>query len=334
MSPFRTKQSDITPEVKTASWSNDAAIISDIRRTVFIDEQGVSPEEEWDNLDQDDSCKHLLAYVTSKPENKPEYLGTARILSNGQIGRVCILKSYRNQGIGKLLVQAAMLLGFNNNQNPLKNTLFLYAQVTSLHFYERLGFESEGEIFLDAGIEHKKMCFQNTLPHRTKLFSEYYSDRVHRLTIPNDFCLHLILQTSITRRDVSILCKELRPDMYNNPVFIENLSVIARANRHSKIRILIQSPIAKLSPYHGLITLAKRLPSRIEIKKVDHSVELNGEAYAIFDDTSLVYFNDEDSLVGFANYNARPESKRLLESYNYLWDKRSKPDPDLRVLSL
>lgn len=321
-------------KVKSASWTDYAAIISDIRRIVFVDEQGVSPEEEWDKLDQDNSCKHLLAYVISKAEDKPEYVGTARILGNGKIGRVCVLKNYRKQGIGALLVRAAMLSEFNKNLNVLNNALFLYAQTTSIPFYERLGFESKGDIFLDAGIEHKKMCFQNTLSNRADLFSEYYNDSVNRLTIANDFCLHLIQQASITRRDVSILCKELRPDIYNNASLIEILSIVARSNRHSKIRILIQKPIAKLSPYHGLIALAKRLPSRIEIKKVDNGVELNGEAYAIFDDNSLVYFNDEDKLIGFANYNARAESKHFLENYNYLWSKRSKPDPDLRVLSL
>ena len=59
-----------------------------------------------------------------------------------------------------------------------------------------------------------------------------------------------------------------------------------------------------------------------------------GKSYAIFDDKTLVYFNDEDNLIGFANYNARAEAKHFLENYNYLWSKRSKPDPDLRVLSL
>lgn len=329
------KNTDKAFTVIVAPWSGYSDALSEIRKTVFIKEQGVSPEEEWDEADADQSsCTHLLAYLQSANNKTPRYVGTARILNSGKIGRVAVLKEYRNLGVGKRLVHAAIIAGLSHGFVKSEQHFFLSAQVSSIPFYENLGFETDGETFMEAGIAHKKMHSQNTAENRSILFGEYYQDTVNRLAAIDDFNIHMVQQASITQRNINILSKELRSDIYSDEDLVENISKIVRTNRQSKIRILIHSPVTHSAQHHRLIALAKRLPSRIEIKKIDRDIELNGEGYTIFDEQRITYFNDEDSLIGFANYEARAECKHFMENYNYLWTKRSSPDPDLRVLSL
>jgi ElaA protein len=120
-----------------------------LRRVVFIDEQGVSPEDEVDGCD--DEAIHLLAIADGAP------VGTARILLGsdyGKIGRVCVLTEARGEGIGAGLIRAAVE---RLRAMPGIVEARLGAQTHALGFYERLGFVSFGIDYLDAGIPHRDM---------------------------------------------------------------------------------------------------------------------------------------------------------------------------------
>ncbi len=141
----------MTPHVRVADWNNahDQRALRRIRQQVFIDEQRVPVELEWDG--QDTQALHFLA------EKDSLALGCARLLRhNGQgaqIGRMAVLPAYRGQGIGAALMQSVL-----NQATTLGITqLFLHAQVPVIGFYQRFGFVAEGEIFLDAGIRHRTM---------------------------------------------------------------------------------------------------------------------------------------------------------------------------------
>lgn len=120
-----------------------------LRRTVFIDEQGIAEPDEWDDLDGE--AIHLLAWQGNRP------VGTARILQSGdigKIGRVCVLPDMRGTGLGAALVRAAVerlrsLPGITHAR--------LGAQVHATGFYEKLGFTISGEEYDDAGIPHRDM---------------------------------------------------------------------------------------------------------------------------------------------------------------------------------
>lgn len=122
-----------------------------VRMKVFVEEQKVPP---WDEIDaHDDTAMHFLV------EDNGVIVGTARLIDygdgTGKIGRVALLPEYRGKGIGRDLMWYVMGAGFR-----LFHTLILDAQLTVIPFYEKLGFEAEGEIFLDAGIEHRRMRIQ------------------------------------------------------------------------------------------------------------------------------------------------------------------------------
>lgn len=121
-----------------------------IRYDVFIKEQHVPEELEIDELET--AAEHMVMYENEQP------VGTGRIYEceKGvyQIQRVAIDKRYRGQGIGFLLMKE---VENHIGKKQANAEMVLDAQIHALPFYEKLGFVSEGPVFMDAGISHKKM---------------------------------------------------------------------------------------------------------------------------------------------------------------------------------
>ncbi|MGE8405472.1 MAG: GNAT family N-acetyltransferase [Pseudomonas sp.] len=136
--------------VRLADWHKDNADIRRIREAVFIAEQNVPAELEWDSDDND--AIHFLAV-------EGDYaIGTARLLLDGQIGRVSVLKDWRGLKVGDALMQAAIV----EAQGRDLSQQMLTAQVHATAFYERLGFRVVSEEFLEAGIPHVDMVRDST----------------------------------------------------------------------------------------------------------------------------------------------------------------------------
>jgi predicted GNAT family N-acyltransferase len=131
--------------VRVADWHKDIADIRRIREAVFVAEQQVPPELEWDA--DDATAVHFLAC-------EGDYaIGTARLLPDGHIGRVSVLKDWRGLKVGDALMQAAIS---EAEKRGLKKQQ-LSAQVHATAFYERLGFKIVSDEFLEAGIPHVDM---------------------------------------------------------------------------------------------------------------------------------------------------------------------------------
>ncbi|HIE78947.1 MAG TPA: GNAT family N-acetyltransferase [Candidatus Thioglobus sp.] len=116
-----------------------------IRYEVFINEQNVPEELEIDGLDGE--AKHVLTFVDGVP------MGTGRILSDGHIGRVAVLKNYRGLGIGKSIMKELIKCA----QDMSLEKVWLSSQWHAHSFYLDLGFVCVGEVYKEAGIEHIKM---------------------------------------------------------------------------------------------------------------------------------------------------------------------------------
>lgn len=132
-------------KVRVADWHSEKEKLSKIRRQVFVEEQNVPEELEWDEYD--DSSTHFLATLDNK------VVATARLKPDGQIGRMAVLSEYRNQGVGSALLQ--LVLENAGSQN-LKQ-VYLHAQVDAIAFYEKHGFTTQGGIFYEADIPHRAM---------------------------------------------------------------------------------------------------------------------------------------------------------------------------------
>lgn len=142
-------------QIILTDWQQHQVALSDLRRQVFIEEQSVPEADEWDSLDE--KATHFLVLTTTH-----EPIGCARLLreytapaaTQFHIGRVALLPTYRDQGIGHQLMR--FILRYCHQQSPF-TPVYLHAQTARQGFYERLGFIATGNPFMDAGIPHIRM---------------------------------------------------------------------------------------------------------------------------------------------------------------------------------
>ncbi len=138
--------------VKTVDFKAFFPDIEYIRLSVFVREQNVPLELEWD--EDDHHATHILAWYNQQA------VATARLLANGRIGRMAVLKKWRGKGVGKTMLQYLLQLA---SQQSLP-TVHLSAQQHAVAFYEKHGFQINSECYMDAGIPHYTMiysCRQN-----------------------------------------------------------------------------------------------------------------------------------------------------------------------------
>ncbi len=134
--------------IQITHWDEAKSHVMPIRREIFIIEQQVPEELEWDEFDQD-----ALHAIVKKEQ---DIIGTARLIIDGQdarIGRMAIKKDFRGQGIGQEMLEALVTKSLELHVTLIK----LHAQVHAVSFYAKLGFEAHGEIFSEAGIDHVNM---------------------------------------------------------------------------------------------------------------------------------------------------------------------------------
>lgn len=135
--------------VRVVSWREAAAELSAVRRAVFIEEQHVPEDLEWDG--EDEAAIHVLAC-----DDRRTPIGTGRLLLHdglGHIGRMAVVKPWRQKSVGSEILLA--LLDAARTHDCV--SLLLNAQTYAVPFYERFGFAREDGEFMDAGIPHQRM---------------------------------------------------------------------------------------------------------------------------------------------------------------------------------
>lgn len=132
--------------IEEVAWTDAADRLARIRREVFVVEQQVAEELEWDGADG--ACRHVLALDEG---GRP--IGTGRLLPDGHIGRMAVLAAHRGKGVGRALLAA--LIGIAQARGDAE--VILNAQTHAIGFYRRSGFEVTSAEFMDAGIPHVQM---------------------------------------------------------------------------------------------------------------------------------------------------------------------------------
>ncbi|MGH8225855.1 MAG: GNAT family N-acetyltransferase [Gammaproteobacteria bacterium] len=135
-------------EVRLADWSQDLPALREVRTRVFIEEQRVPVELEWDEMDSD--CVHALAFADEVP------IGTGRLTPDRHIGRMAVLAEWRGRGVGSRLLEILMQAARERGDTVCR----LHAQTHALDFYTRYGFRTEGEEFIEADIPHQTMILR------------------------------------------------------------------------------------------------------------------------------------------------------------------------------
>ena len=133
--------------VRDADFTADFASLRFVRSTVFIAEQRVPADLEFD--DRDPLCRHVLALEGTAP------VGTGRldIDYGGKIGRVAVIASSRRSGVGTAVMGRLHEIAREHDLPKL----WCHAQLTAVPFYERLRYRRLGPVFDEAGIDHVRM---------------------------------------------------------------------------------------------------------------------------------------------------------------------------------
>jgi predicted GNAT family N-acyltransferase len=138
---------ELLVRVRDANFTADFASIRHVRSTVFIAEQRVPAELEFD--DRDGHCRHVLAF------DGDAAVGTGRLDLDygGKVGRVAVVATHRRNGVGNAIMQRLHEIARGERQPRL----WCNAQLTAVPFYEGLGYRSVGPTFVEAGIDHVRM---------------------------------------------------------------------------------------------------------------------------------------------------------------------------------
>lgn len=132
--------------VRAAQWTRDGDRIAELRTAVFVHEQHVPPEEEYDGRDFESD--HVVAELEDGT-----VIGTGRLLPEGRIGRMAVARAWRGAGVGRAVLEMLMTRARERGFERVE----LNAQTAAMEFYRRAGFEAVGPEFMEAGIRHRRM---------------------------------------------------------------------------------------------------------------------------------------------------------------------------------
>ena len=132
--------------VRRVGWDEEQTALRAIRYQVFVLEQGVPEDLEWDGLDP--ACVHVLAAARNGAA-----IGAARLMPDCRIGRMAVLQAWRRRGVGSALLQSLVDIATARGDRQV----VLHAQSYVVPFYAQHGFIAEGEEFIEAGIRHRPM---------------------------------------------------------------------------------------------------------------------------------------------------------------------------------
>lgn len=280
-----------------------------VRETVFVQEQQVPVEEEWDALDP--LCQHVIARDAS---GQP--IGTGRLTPERKIGRMAVLSQWRGRGVG----DAMMLALLDQARQRRWPEISLHAQVSAETFYARHGFLPYGERFWEAGIEHQSM--------RRRLGG---AAAVELAPAAVAAVVGLVTQA---RRSLSVYSRELDPGLLDHPQVLEALRRFATRGRGGEVRILLQDAAAPQRNLAPLLGLAQRLPSVFAFREVADPVDRAYPSAFVANDAGGYYFRPlGHRFDGETDLESPGRTRQLREEFARIWE-RARPCSEYRALGI
>ena len=302
---------EMSPEfrVEPADYQADFKDLRAVREPVFVVEQNVPIELEWDELDP--RCHHVIA---RDAEHRP--IGTGRLTPEHKIGRLAVLREWRGKGVGDAmllaLIEQARRLGWRE--------VSLHAQASAIDFYLRHGFQPYGERFEEAGIEHQSM--RRAISGPTAI-----DDRDAAIRTVVD-----ILREA--RRHVCLYSRDLDPGLFDSPAVVDALRRFGTAGRGNELRVLLQDAGAPQRGRSPLIALAQRLPSAFVFREVDDPVDRAYPSAYLANDLGGYYFRTlGHRFDGEADLHAPGRARQLRGAFMAVWE-RARPVSEYRALGI
>ncbi|ODS62403.1 MAG: GNAT family N-acetyltransferase [Arenimonas sp. SCN 70-307] len=312
--------------IEPADYATDLADLRAVRETVFILEQKVPEEEEWDDLDP--RCHHVLARDEA---GRP--VGTGRLTPEHKIGRMAVLREWRDKGVGSALLVALVDKARSLGWTEVK----LNAQVSALDFYARHGFEPYGPRFMEAGIEHQAM----RRAIEPLAGPERYPARAREASVPSSEFDSLSVATEATlaivhaaRREMVLFSRDLDPVLYGQPAVLAAFKDFAIAGRGGVVRIVLLDPAAVQGQGHPLLGLAQRMTSVFQFRTPTDDVDLQYPSAFLANDRDGYLFRQLGSRWEGDWSPANPaRTRQLLEHFGRVWE-RSRPCTEFRALGI
>ena len=305
--------------VRTADWDDDRdrADCEAVRAEVFVEEQHIPEHEEWD--EHDDNSLHAIAR-----DARGAPIGTGRLLRDGIIGRIAVVKAWRGRHVGDALMRH--LIGEARRLGVKESVL--HAQSYAIPFYERFGYQVEGHEFIEAGIPHRKMRL--VLEPVAAVDATAAVRRVRSI----DQCRAAALEIAkLARYRLAIMTPDLEPALYGSPEFRDELRRIARSSRFALVRILVRDTQRATREGHLLVELALQLPTYVQIRVPDPDDEQRTDAFVLADDDAILYRVAPEVADGVVEIEGSAIARERLRNFDRLW-QRAQPDPNLRRLGI
>lgn len=295
--------------VDLADYARDLDALRAVRETVFVQEQQVPLDLEWDELDP--QCVHVLA---RDADGTP--IGTGRLTPDRRIGRMAVLRDWRNRGVGDALLMALLQAARDQGWHAVS----LHAQAPAIDFYLRNGFRPRGPRFLEAGIEHQDMVLDLDQPREI-------SDRDQAVAT-------VATLVAAARRRLWIYSRDLDPNLFDATEVVDALRGFGTAGRGGQARILLQDAAVAQRSRAPLIALAQRLPSVFSFREVDDPVDRAYPSAFVVNDTGGWYFRSlGHRFDGEADIHGPGRARQLHEGFDRVWE-RSRPVTEYRALGI
>ncbi len=307
--------------IEPADYRADFQDLRRVRETVFVLEQKVPLEMEWDALDP--VCQHVIAR-----DGDNRAIGTGRLSPQHRIGRLAVLPEWRGRGVGDALlaalIDAARVQRFD--------AVDLHAQVDAIGFYRKHGFEAFGPEFDEAGIRHQAMRL--ALPAfepRPAATPRPPLDTVETL----EQALAATLATiAHSRRDLCVFSRDLDHALLAQPPVLDALRRYATSGVDPAVRVLLLEPQVPAQLGHPWLTLAQRLPSVFAFRACEEETDRQYPSAFLVGDRGALYFRPLGGrLEGEASASAPARARPLLEAFERMW-QRGRPCTEFRALEI
>jgi predicted GNAT family N-acyltransferase len=312
--------------VTIADWSNedDRNACKAVREQVFIVEQQVPVEDEWDEFDE--RSRHVLA---RDAQGNP--VGTGRLTSDAMLGRMAVLRDWRGKQVG-----AVMLDTLIEQARALAHpAIELHAQIPAVPFYEQFGFAKYGDEFVECAIKHFHMRLELTpiVPPPRPAPPPRPEVRIVAVDSREQALAETLALIGAARRDLYIYTRDLDPLLLDTDAALEALRRLAIGGGAS-IRILIQNPQQPLRRGHRLVALSRRLTSVFALRTPVQDSDMQYPSAFLLNDSSGFYFRTlGNRFEGEAINYAPGRHAQLLEFFKQVWE-RSESSEELRRLEL
>jgi predicted GNAT family N-acyltransferase len=294
--------------ISTVTWEDAHSALRLIRQQVFIEEQQIPEELEWDSGDQ------IAIHFLGKEGNRP--VACARLFKDGKLGRLAVLKDCRGKGWGQRILQAAE----QHLLDQKKSKLSLESQANSYQFYFKYGYRPTEDMSWDANIPHLHMQKLLLNPNPTSNTYRLGEDENHHHSgQPAASSVWFQIGSSQCRREINIQINDLTHPLFHNATCISNLSKFIRESRHTHVRVLINKEVPGLSE-HPLLRLQQRMSSRLKVRALllmPSNKETNRNQI-LFDQSGYLEFNYKTTDCNFSN---RISVKRYRIDFEKNWEE-------------